>query len=200
MPGQVETKSASRKRKRTVDGRVVLKKPTREATSQILLLEQQILNSRRNYNNLLTLIELARWSGPANNQQHHAVVALCRVFCRLMATGHLIKTRNIPENEAVVIQWLGERLQTFHDLLLDILLQGDYEQQCTALVLSMQLIKEEATYMELKEDSFWMKGLFYGVLQGLILHKVSDQIRRDFVKNFVDRYDDIRFYTFKILP
>ena len=209
MPTCVDARFGSHKRMRidiASDRRPSIKIPIEDAvsgrdivTSHINSLEQQIINSRRHYNSLIVLIELASWNKNPSFQQHHAVVALCKVFCRLMAAGHLTKTKSSPGNEIIIIQWLEERLQDVHNLLLDMLLQGSQEQQSSALMLCMQLYKEEATHLKSDEESAWNKGFFPDIFQSLMSDKTSYQTKEEFVKNFVDGYDDIRLYTFKML-
>ena len=197
-----DTKLMSRKRKRDATATVKLvasEKSNGKTISQVQSLEEQIIKSRRNWNGLLTLIELAHRSRLADFQERDAAATLCRVFCRFMAAGHLTQTTNISENEALVVHWLGERLHDVHALLLGTLAEGNLEQQKTALMLFMHLFKEEAIHLKLDEEYLWTKGSFFEILQSLVSDRVSNHVRKYFVEIFVDQYDDIRLYTFKIL-
>ena len=165
----------------------------------ILLLENQILESRRYYNNIVTLLKQC-WSQDTENKDKEstiAVVALYRIFCRLIASGKLSKSREAPENEATIVQWLNARYLEYKDTLLSTLSQDDPSRKSSALTLLMRLIKVEATNLRLSEEGFWRTGTFVKVLKALIdATDPSGDILDEFVQEFVQRYDDIRFYTF----
>lgn len=130
MPGFVD-RAESPKRKRSVvtqQGKPKKRVKTGgklqdvdDPQARILLLETQILESRRHYNNIATLLEIFRDNDAAAEEQATASVALCRVFCRLMAAGSMSKTRNTLENEAIIVKWLKERYNDYTAILLETL-------------------------------------------------------------------------------
>ena len=84
-----------------------------DVQARILQLEAQILESRRHYNNIATLVQLAKHSEPEDEAPILAAVALCRVFSRLLATGDMVKSKGMGEAEAVIVSWLKERYREY---------------------------------------------------------------------------------------
>ena len=203
MPGLINPDEGSRKRKRNgylPPADVHSKRcSVDDYRSEILQLEDNILGSRRQYNSIPELLALAREPEGGVGRQQFAVVALCRIFCRLMAVGSMTRTGAEAENDAVILRWLRERYADYQAIILNILGSGDFERQTAALTLSMQLVKEEASNMKLDEHRLWKSGVFPGVVRALVIARSDDRIREQFIKDFVEEYDDIRFYTFSVL-
>lgn len=195
MPAAISTSIAGKKRKRE-EGEEV-----NDTESAILLLEQQILESRINYNKVVTLLSYAQNSEPQqdNRSSTLAFVALCRVFSKLIALGNLSKTRQTPENEAAIIQWLNERYTNFKDILLDVLCGTDISRQSTALTLLMRLVKVDAEHLNLSEKSIWRDSTFSSILEVLVRSKTAADSRDDFKCKYIEEFIDVRFHTFACL-
>lgn len=195
MPAIVPTIIAGNKRKRR-DGEEV-----NDTESDILLLEQQILESRKNYNKIVTLLNYAKTleSQQDNTSSILAVVALCRVFSRLIALGNLSKTRQTPENEAAIMQWLNERYTDFKDTLLTFLSENDMSRQSTSLTLLMRLVKADAEHSDLSEESIWRNSTFSSVLEELVRSETAADARDEFMYKYVKEFSDVRFHTFACL-
>ena len=192
MPATIPTSTAGKKRKREdVQGSV-------DVQSAFLLLEEQILESRRNYNKIVTLLEHAtkRDSHEEITQSTLASIALCRVFCKLIALGHLSSTLQAHETETAIVQWLNERYMDYKEVLLKLFSEDDASRQSMALALLMRLVKEDAEHLELSEDSIWRKGTFARMLKELILSGNAAESRDEFTQNYTNKYDDIRFHAF----
>lgn len=164
--------------------------------AQILLLESQILESRRHYNNIATLLAFLHRPDYRHDQDIAAAVALCRVFSRLLVAGNLTKTRNAPENEAIIVDWLKERYREYTDALLGLLKQGNLARQNTTLTLLLRLLKTDAACVNPGEEKTWRTGLFSRLIRTFIDAEVGQEVRAEFVENYVEKYDDIRYYTF----
>lgn len=167
--------------------------------SHLLELETQINESRHYYNNIVTLITYLRDDISGDQRDLAAAVALCRVFCRLMAAGSLTKSREAPDNEVIIAEWLKSRFQEYTEILLDILIEDDLVKQSTSLTLLMRLVKESAAHLKFSEESIWRDGLFTKVIRRIIGAESGDAIRAEFVEKYVEEYDDVRFYTFAAL-
>ena len=128
-----------------------------------------------------------------------AAVALFRVFCRLMAGGKLNKLTESPANEATIVQWLRERLHDFETGLLRMLGNENIGKQSTALTVIMRLVKEKVPHLNQSEDAVWQKGLFGQLVQTLIEKDVAEETRAEFVEKYVQKFDDVRYYTFACL-
>ena len=166
---------------------------------QALQLEEEILESQTNYNSILTLLRHLQENNGADDEDVIAAVALCRVFCRLMAGGNLSKLRESSANEATIVQWLRERLYDYEKELLRMFGNESIGKQSTALTIVMRLVKEKASYLNQSEDAFWQNGLFRQLVQTLIEEEVAEETRSEFVEKYVEKYDDVRYYTFASL-
>lgn len=166
---------------------------------QALQLEEEILESQTNYNSIHTLLRHLQENNGADDEDVIAAVALCRVFCRLMAGGNLSKLRESSANEATIVQWLRERLYDYEKELLRMFRNESIGKQSTALTIVMRLVKEKASYLNQSEDAFWQNGLFRQLVQTLIEEEVAEETRSEFVEKYVEKYDDVRYYTFASL-
>ena len=156
----------------------------------ILLLEDQIIQSRRNYNNIAKLLSICTETGK-DDQSTTAAVALCRIFCRLTAAGDMTKKKGMPENEITIVNWLKARYAEYTEHLRGKITDlNDYEQG-TALVLLMRLVKEAAG----KDENVWRTGLFSDLLQAVLSSPQSSLAREELLEKYVEEYDDIRFFT-----
>lgn len=209
MPGFNQGADEGRKRKRSEETssqrrdkrRAVADTPSPkdDFPSHLLELETQINASRLYYNNIVTLITYLRDDISGDQTDLAAAVALCRVFCRLMAAGSFTKSREAPDNEMIIAEWLKSRFQEYTEILLDILRKGHFVKQSTSLTLLMRLVKESATHLKVSEESIWRDGLFTKAIRRIIGAEAGGAIRAEFVEKYVEAYDDVRFYTFAAL-
>src|SRR4051812_30546123 len=72
-------------------------------------LEKEILESRKNYNNIVKLQAIAFPKKGGSELRSAALLALCRTFCHLFADGSFSKTKSTSEAEIAVTQWLEDR-------------------------------------------------------------------------------------------
>lgn len=167
----------------------------------ILSLEAAILESKKNYNSITTLIEIARALNKDSGEEVEenallATVALCRVFVRLLAAGALLRKKGLPEKDVVVVHWLRDRLAEYREVVLALFARD--EQAMTALTLSMRLLKTEGQYpLSDKEEYAFPKATLKNIVLALIQPEVDQVVRNEFVEKFVDEFEDVRLYTFK---
>lgn len=164
--------------------------------SKTLLLETEILESRKNYNHITTLIGYAQDLDVESRLA--AAVSLCRVFIRLLANGSLTTKKGASEKEQTVIRWLRSKLEEYRSAALVPMLQ-DEDAAMTALTLVMRLLKAEATYLNGNDEYNFPAKLFGEFLEALVDAGVEEEVRQEFIEKFVDEYDDIRYYTFKTI-
>lgn len=224
MPAAVEGKAAKRKRPTTRD--LPKKRPRSESShdeaeyeddeedengpeAEVLLLETAILESKKNYNNITFLIDSARRLGLDAGGGHDdgdgdaddekallAVVALCRVFIRLLAAGSLSRRKNMPNKDVVVVHWLRDRLAEYHGIILSLFPRQDHA--TTALALAMRLVKAEGQYPLNDKDEYSFPKLFLrDIVAALCQPEVDPAVRHEFIEKFVDEFEDVRLYTFK---
>ncbi|RDA94103.1 hypothetical protein CP533_6597 [Ophiocordyceps camponoti-saundersi (nom. inval.)] len=182
-----EQKPAKRRRSSGVDEDVA------NPGDKILSLEQGILESKKNYNDISTLLSAADGD---SEEATLATVALCRVFLRLLAQGALTFKRPRSEKDSVVVCWLREKLSQYKLLLLRGL--RDEDLAVTALTLCMRLLKAEGRHLSGKEEFSFPSVFLENVIEN-VLASDSEVVRRAYVQEYAEQYDDVRFYTFKSL-
>ena len=170
-----------------------------EVELDVSILEDHILKSRQYYNNISTLIEYTRQSGESQNRNREAVIALCRIFSRLMARGSMTASQHVDENESMITEWLRRKYQEYCDNLLDSLANGTHEEQSASLIILMQLFKEEALGQKPDEESTWKKGTFISIVRAVVNSATGNGTREAFVDSYVKRFSDIKVYTFQAL-
>lgn len=92
-------------------------------------LEDQIAESRKYYNNIVTLLSKLDDASTDKAGKKALAVSLCRVFCRLLAGGQLNPPKSAAENETILVAWLKERYQEYKTALVGILRDGEPSQQ-----------------------------------------------------------------------
>lgn len=188
-PGKAErreSKAKSRRKPPSDDGE--------DLQSRIVQLEAQIRESRRHYNNIATLLQLAKQPEDEEEGAILAAVALCRIFSRLLATGDMVKSKGMGEAEAVIVAWLKERYCEFLDMLLDNFLRSEHPpKQSVALTLVMRLVKEDS---KAQKTCNVRNGPLPRLIQRLLELPKGDLNRDEFAEKYFKQFDDIRYYTF----
>ncbi|KAG6028811.1 hypothetical protein E4U41_000570 [Claviceps citrina] len=165
-----------------------------DANAKILLLEQGILESRKNYNDISVLLRIAGRYESGEPESMLAAVALCRVFMRLLAQGSLIAKKSLSEKDLVVVGWLKDQLSQYKAVLLSLLLEE--ELAATALTLSMRLLKAEGQFLYDKEEYSFPTAFMESIVRAVLISDHED-VREAFIGGFAEQYDDLRFFTFK---
>ncbi|CAK7222760.1 Maturation and nuclear export of 40S ribosomal subunits interacting protein [Sporothrix eucalyptigena] len=182
---------------------------------RILLLEGQILESKKHYNNIVELLEMAKPKGSDdkndeeeeddnddddNNNESPALaaaVALCRVFMRLLAAGSLNLNRSMSDKEVTVVRWLKDRLAEYEAVLLAIVggQSGD-DAAATALTLAMRLLQAEGQAQRKKAASSddatysFPQPLLTSIVKSLLLAsiKLDSEAAEGLADEFVEKY------------
>jgi U3 small nucleolar RNA-associated protein 19 len=188
-PARRESKSKSRRKSPSEDGE--------DIQSEILQLESQILESRRHYNNIATLLQHAKGQEAEIEGSILAAVALVRVFSRLLVTGDMVKSKGMGEAEATIVAWLKARYQELLDVLLDNFLRSEHPpKQSVALTLVMRLVKEEA---KSQKDYKLKSSPLPRLLQILLTLPQDDLNREEFAEKYFKLFDDVRYQTFQTI-
>ena len=189
------------KRKRAAEGEKPKKKRRSSSSSdeedpnaKILLMEQGILESRKNYNDIAILLSTMGEYETGNPESMLAAVALCRVFVRLLAQGALIPKKSMSEKDAVVVAWLKEQFSAFKATLMSFL--EDEDLAMTALTLCMRVLTAEGEYMH-SGDDYSFPSAFLQSIVSTVLEGDDEDVRRAYIEEYAEQYDDIRYYTFK---
>jgi len=205
MPTPTSGLSQSVKRKRTSSEKGPSKRARSESSesseeedsqAQIILLADEILKSKKNYNNITKLIQILEAEGDEADDSVVAAISLCRVFTSLMVSGDMVRKQGTTEKDAVVIKWLKERYSEYKAGLL--LLLGEEGVSSTVLDLCMRLLKTEGQHFRGQEYSF--PTTFLTDMVRVFLDPKNDgSVREEFSETYVEEYDDIRFYTLEAL-
>ncbi|KAH6670098.1 nucleolar complex protein-like protein [Halenospora varia] len=198
MLAAIAATSRPEKRKRVTSEKRPSKRARSESSeedgqAQILLLENEIFESKKNYNNIATLIKIFTNDTEDADDSVVAAISLCRVFTRLLVAGELVQKRGGSEKEAVVVKWLKERYTEYKTALLDIL--GEEGISATALTLCMRLLKTEGESMQNNQDYQFPTIFLTGIVATLLQPESDSNARKEFSEKFVEEYDDIRYYT-----
>ncbi|KAK5127010.1 hypothetical protein LTR85_008369 [Meristemomyces frigidus] len=209
MPGLITNGMAVGKRKRddaaaATNGVKSRKAPKTVGKSdntqaKILLLEEQILESRTHYNNIVELQSLVNNIDQKPKTATLAAVSLCRVFCRLIASEALVKRNTASEADGQVVQWLKARLRDYVDgLATQWIGSPDPSQESTALTLLMRIVKEETSQGSRRSEQAWRTetSTFYTLVETLLEKTEAEGARQEFVEKYVEEHDDVRSYTF----
>lgn len=202
MPGPVGDLTRSIKRKRASSDKEPSKRARSEssdddAQAQILLLENEIFESKRNYNNIARLIKILGADTEDGDEPVVAAISLCRVFMRFMVSGELEKKKGSTDKDLVVIKWLRERYSEYKTALLALLKEEGIGN--TALELCMRLLKTEGEHLRNGQEYNFPTTFLAEIVQVLLDPESEESARKEFSEKFVEEYDDIRFYTFEAI-
>ncbi|KAK3298868.1 CBF/Mak21 family-domain-containing protein [Chaetomium fimeti] len=204
MPAAVEGTAAKTagKRKRQENGDSTKKRRKSgdgdgdDLQTTIEKLETEIQESKKHYNNIATLIELAQKGSQDSKAALSASEALCRIFIRLLAAGNLVKRKDVSEKDATVTGWLRDRLADYRGALLAMF--RSKKLASNALMLAMALLKAEAQHLGDRMEPVFPRYFFSDIVASLLESPV-EQLLEEFSEKFVDEYHDIRFYTFEAI-
>lgn len=166
--------------------------------AEILQLENKILESRKNYNGISTLLRYMQTKNDTSEKRFLSAVALCRTFCRLITAGSLTTSREASSNEATIARWLEDRLVDYKSSLHLMLAGDDMTTRSTALTLLLRIFKEEAKDSSTSEDQIWRSGPLKDIVRCLVTD-ADDDSATPLLRKYVDENDDIRYHTFSQL-
>lgn len=189
-----EAKEPAQKRARSESGDESDGSSETDPQAEILLMEQEILESKKHYNNISKLLDIAKAYKTDPESAALASVALTRVFVRLLAAGSLIKKKGLTEKDTVVVGWLRERYFEYKDVLAELI--TDEELGSPALTLAMRMLKSEAQHLYESDEYNFPQAFLQQIIKAL-LNSSSDDARGDFVDKYLTEFDDVRFFGLK---
>ncbi|RBR23623.1 uncharacterized protein FIESC28_03552 [Fusarium coffeatum] len=167
-----------------------------DPNAKILLMEKGILESRKNYNDIAVLLGTANGFKNGDAESMLATVALCRIFLRLLAQGSMTSKKTLSDKDKTVVNWLKKQFEEFKKTLLAML--EDEELAPTALTLSMRTLKGEGESLYNREDYTFPRAFLLEIVSSL-LESDNEEVMKTYVEEFVEEYDDLRFYTFDVV-
>ena len=170
---------------------------------RILDFERQIIESRRNYNSICTILDYAEDDGLPVETQYLAILSLCRVFCRLMVTRTMSKTTELSGKNHIVVDWLRKCYFRYETVLLRTLVNSDFQDTGGLIEIIKHLMKEETRSIADAEELFWRQGIFSRILRYLVELKDTKHNNvsalKTAIKMLANGYLDVRFFTFAVL-
>jgi len=169
--------------------------------AKILRLEEQILEGNQHFNNIVDLQSLMNDVDRKPKTATLAAVALCRVFCRLIAGDKLVKRNGTADADAdaQIVRWLKARLRNYvESLAYSWIGSVDDARERAAVTLLMRIVKQDTSTGMKRSDQAWRipTAGFCTLISALIEKKDAGGARQEFVEKYVEEYDDVRFYTF----
>lgn len=163
-------------------------------------LEKEIQESQKNYNHLVTLLCLAQKEASREESRYLAIVSLCRVFCRFYVEGRTSKTQDSSKNEITIINWIKDRFSEFKEILSKLMRTADLGKQIFALAIFMRLVREELSATKSAIEQTWQTGSFSYMLRRLLEAPDGETLSQTFVEKYASPYDDVRHWTFSLIP
>ncbi|KAL1305702.1 hypothetical protein AAFC00_007292 [Neodothiora populina] len=164
--------------------------------ARVLLLETQILESKKHYNNLTALLDLCQKKS-TDGSSVIAAVALCRVFCRLIVAERMIKQQGMSDADLEAVDWLKSVLKEYVAVLGRFFAASDDAAlQSTSLTLAMRLVKQETQQEGKRGEQAWRTGVFAGVVRALVQRDEAEGARAEFVEKYIEEHDDVRYFAF----
>ena len=167
--------------------------------TKIQILEQNILISRRHYNKIPVLLGFARDQQAKCHEDILAAVALGRIFTHFLASGYMSVPVGAPKSDIIVRKWLMQKYEDYKIELLRLTSSPYPDKSLTALTIILQLIREDASQKKITDEAPWRKGLFPQLLQLCISATNIGVVRAKFVDEYLNIYDDVRFFSFSVL-
>ncbi|KAF1989629.1 nucleolar complex protein 4 [Aulographum hederae CBS 113979] len=179
---------SNKKRKRVQNDAEYISR--KDEKKRIKLLESQISESRKHYNNIPEITSLAKEGHPETAKL--AMESLCGVFSRLMSDGSMTSQKGVPREEQLIVEWLRKQYDEYIRLLLSRLRKTD---ETILLNFTMHLIRQEASAS--KTDDVWTSTSrpFFNLVRELLVSEI-DAVREAFMKKYIEKYDNVRYYTF----
>jgi U3 small nucleolar RNA-associated protein 19 len=204
MPAALGPGPKSVKRKRVSSEKKPIKRARSESSddevdtqAQILILENEIFESKKNYNNIAKLIKIFTDDKQEPDDSVVAAISLCRAFIRLLSAGELAPKVGATEKDLIVMRWLKDRYAEYKESLLDIL--GEEGISATVLKLCMRLLKTEGEHIRNNQEYQFPTAFLSGIVKTLLDPECDEAARKEFSEKFVEEYDDVRFYTLEAI-
>ncbi|KAI9677937.1 MAG: hypothetical protein M1829_002434 [Trizodia sp. TS-e1964] len=162
---------------------------------KIRLLEFKILESRTNYNNLPTLIQILRTPSTEDGEWRAATISLCRIFSLLMVSGKMSTSKGLSDHELAISQWLKGKYYEYCAMMLSMLEKSDYARQIICVKLLMQLVKNNSHNTHYNGRDGLSTSLFSDVVQILLQLENAETIKLQFLKEYVEKFADVKELT-----
>ena len=145
-------------------------------------------NGKTHMSELISLFDLA---SPDSESNLKVAICLCRVFSRMMATGHLPWRKSNEEPE-----WQMSEYLSYQSTVQQFLRNGHGSTPATMLKLHMRMLEEESSY---NPDNVKIFDSFSGLISALAEAVDGAEAVKAFMEGYVQKYQDCCYYTLEAI-
>lgn len=186
------------KRKSQEASGVVFKKSKASFSSNdVIALQNRILESTKNVNDLVKLLEYYDSVGDAKNV-HSVGSAIVRVFGHLAKNGDMDK--DLQGARAQVAEWITDRYTEFMEATRAKLRSTDPRSPVVAVPILMRILYLDSTYLGPHGASkpVVSRATYAEIVRGIIEAR-SDAAAKELAVTFASAFDDLRYYFYGAL-
>lgn len=168
--------------------------------------EEAILESAKNYNSLIPLLDTLEADIKSSNRDEDVTIALVtslfKVFGKLLKKNQLRSFPTMTPAQQQVTEWLGERYSFFKSLLFKIIKTSSSDTlQALAVQITFRLAKVENAHYSL-DEIYFPKPLLVEFFEALLFADGSSHAEvavEEFIDKYLIEYDDIRYYFMNLV-
>ncbi|KAJ2473254.1 Maturation and nuclear export of 40S ribosomal subunits interacting protein, partial [Coemansia sp. RSA 2322] len=176
----------------------VSKEESKAATDRIIQLENNVLNSQQNLNDIVEILGLAK--GANVESAFVAINSLSRIFSALWRKGLLKRSKEQDSSAAnTVNEWLRGNYNDYIGVLKAVLKRDEAPMQVAALKLLLQTLVLEGENASRASGSYEFPNSSYLSIIELVLDSsvASDHLLRTLADSYLNMYDDLRYYFYR---
>ena len=162
-------------------------------------LEQEIYQSKAHFNNIPKIQSIAHDEFRYQKRQAQATIALSHIFAHLFTEEYVVQPEKVMKATTnVFANWQKQQMHAYADLLWRYIKSPNEFQQELGLTLGMELI---AGRLKSVRDTQPLRSsdLLSQLLQTLLEHSSGDSLYSRYVLTYVDRFADVRLFTFSYI-
>lgn len=172
------------------------------SVEEIKSMEEGILSSTKNYNDILVLLNALETSDNNSKTLYNLSGGLVRIFGKLAKNGALRSSKDSSESQEKVKNWLLTRYGEFKDILLEMVKSSSNSATITtALTVLIKLLSVESNYMapNADESGYCPRPLLNNVIRSLLTSKGDTEPALELLAgdDYLDTYDDLRYYFYR---
>ena len=180
-----QTKNESRKRRVVHNGNIA---------SDIEKLERRIAEDPvQNHKNVETLLRMIDVNDPNSKFNLNTAVSLCKVFSRVVASGHITKDGQRRKLSQEVSGWYIQHYEKYRKTVIKLLRSVSASQRLPILHLCWKILEQDA---ELLESSVWVSdSIFKPLLSALMEMTEAKDIRETYVSEYMNECHDCCYHS-----
>ncbi len=180
------SQSQSRKRGTTRNGE--------DSSFDVEQLEKRIAKDpSKNHNDVETLIRMLDPANPDAKISLRAGIALCKVFSRLIASGHLKHNNHSNEQSHELSAWYIEKYGNYRVSLAKLLRSVSAPQRLPLVHLCWRVLEQDAEFLG---KSVWVSdSMFKPLLSAVVEIPGGTDVRETYVEAYMNQCHDCCYYS-----